>query len=201
MTKINSYLIILLLLLLNSKISLSQNFLEGVNVDSLVKNRAYAIQNINRIQNNIKLIEELLKYEGNFNTNRSWSVSTYQDSVGNMYAGEYRGDQRISHELVAIFLIEGIIQENILFDKYHFTVQILNPKDEFDSKVLYPYKKDVHMYYDNGDIFEKTLINQKHIKRIFSYYKKWFNKIKKKYKTIDSSSTKHPLKNTIYIWN
>ena len=58
-----------------------------------------------------------------------------------MYAGKYREDQRISHELVAIFLIEGIIQKNVLFDKYHFTVKILNSKDEFDSKVLYPYEE------------------------------------------------------------
>ena len=69
MTKI-SYLIILFFLL-NSKISLSQNqnFLEGVNIDSLIKNRTYAIKNINLIQNKIQLIEELLKYEGNSNEN------------------------------------------------------------------------------------------------------------------------------------
>ena len=201
MTKI-SYLIILFFLL-NSKISLSQNqnFLEGVNIDSLIKNRTYAIKNINLIQNKIQLIEELLKYEGNSNENRSWKVSTYQDSVGIMYAGKPREDQRISHELVAIFLIEGIIQKNVLFDKYHFTVKILNSKDEFDSKVLYPYEEGKRMYYKNGEVFEKTLINQKHIKKIFSLYKKWYKKVKRKYKTIDSIALNHPLLNSKYSWN
>jgi hypothetical protein len=179
--------------------------INGIHIDSLVKNRGYAEMNLLKVKNKYFLIEALLNYEGDFNTSPTWQICTYQDSVKKeTYDGRYR-EQRTSNELIALYLIEAVIRNNVFFNDYSTAISILD-KDAIEygypGKYLYPYKEDLYLYCEDGRAFYKMLINQSHIKKVYKYYNKWFRNIKRLNTSFEDipNDYKEPLKNTMYNW-
>lgn len=190
-----------LIIFLYSNLGLCQKSIlfSNSNVDSLIKDREYAIKNLLQDKNKYSLIKDLLNYQGNYNINPTWKLDIYKGNPEKRSSPYV--NQATSNELIALFLIEGIIRDTVLFNGNCTSITILGKKGDY-PKELRPYKEDEHMYYKDGSVFHKMLLNQQHIKKIFSYYKKWFNKIKSLKIPFEEipAEYKNPLKNTNYKW-
>lgn len=173
----------------------SELVIDKVHIDSLVKNRLYAINNLLKVKDKESLIRELLKYRGDTRINPTWKSVRYAQRTANYSGGEY-WPRYTSNEMTALFVIEATLRESITPENSFTGVTVECREDGIiDRENVFPYMRNTKKNNTNNEVDKKMIVNRCHIKKMFFFYKRWLSK-----NGYEAYKGEHPLENTKYRW-